>query len=48
MTMIKKKSLPKQGKIEIEYYSAEDFERIYELLEQRPKQTEKKKQKLTV
>ena len=38
----------KQGKIEIEYYSAEDLERIYELLEQRPKQTEKKKQKLTV
>ena len=38
----------KQGKIEIEYYSAEDLERIYELLEQRPKQTEKKKQKLNV
>lgn len=38
----------KQGKIEIEYYSDEDLERIYELLEQRPKTAEKKKQKLTV
>ncbi len=38
----------KQGKIEIEYYSAEDLERIYELLEQRNKPAEKKKQKLTV
>lgn len=38
----------KQGKIEINYYSAEDLERIYELLEQRPKSSNKKEQKLTV
>lgn len=37
-----------QGKIEIEYYSAEDLERIYELLERRPQTTIKKEHKLTV
>lgn len=38
----------KQGKIEIEYYSAEDLERIYELLEQQPKQNKIKREKFTV
>lgn len=38
----------KQGKIEIEYYSSEDLERIYELLERRPQISVKKEQKLTV
>lgn len=38
----------KQGKIEIEYYSADDLERIYELLERRPQTTIKKEHKLTV
>lgn len=38
----------KQGKIEIEYYSAEDLERIYELLEQPPKQNKIKREKFTV
>lgn len=38
----------KQGKIEIEYYSAEDLERIYELLEQQPKQNRIKREKFTV
>lgn len=38
----------KQGKIEIEYYSAEDLERIYELLEQQPKQNNIKREKFTV
>lgn len=38
----------KQGKIEIEYYSAEDLERIYELLEQQPKQIKIKREKFTV
>ena len=36
----------KQGKIEIEYYSAEDLERIYELLEQQPKQNKIKREKI--
>lgn len=38
----------KQGKIEIEYYSAEDLERIYELLEQQPKQNKIKREKFTI
>ena len=38
----------KTGKIEIEYYSAEDLERIYELLEQQPKQNKIKREKFTV
>ena len=37
-----------KGKIEIEYYSAEDLERIYELLEQQPKQNKIKREKFTV
>lgn len=38
----------KQGKIEIEYYSDEDLERIYELLEHRLQPSIKREQKLTV
>ena len=38
----------KQQGMEIEYYSAEDLERIYELLEQQPKQNKIKREKFTV
>ena len=38
----------KTGQIEIEYYSAEDLERIYELLEQQQKQNKIKREKFTV